>query len=282
METAITASIESSGKSPALRLPVIPISLRAYSLPIVYVREFSRLVWLTFLLALGARLIQLFFGYLEFPSLISSGWALISHFVIFTPFLVSWTQLTVDGPQRIVSKRPFRYGPIEWRYLLADAVAMTALLTPIAALAALCWKIRVDQYATGGSYLALISAGIALIAALLVVLAIFVRLSFLFPAIALNRYAGISTAWRQTAGHIERLALVLGITFLPFVIPVALLSHSEAQQISGLAVVPAEVLKMVILVVMLTVHTSAMALAYKAVVNESKESSAVPAQKASA
>ena len=125
-ESVIAGSIAQSNGRRTSRLPVVTIALRSYSSLVVYLPEFGRLVWMTFLFALGARLMQLCFEYLELPAVVTSGWALASHFVIFTPFLVSWTQLSVDGTQRVVSKRPFKYGPIEWRYLLADAVIMTA------------------------------------------------------------------------------------------------------------------------------------------------------------
>jgi hypothetical protein len=158
-------------------LSVVSISLRAYSSPFVYLPEFGRLVWLTFLLALGAELILLFLRYLELPAMVTRAWALASHFVIFTPFLVSWTQLMVDGRKRIVAKRPFRYGPIEWRYLLADAITSTVLLAPLVGSARLYTEIRVDLYAGNGSYFALLAAIILFLAALLVTLAIFIRLS---------------------------------------------------------------------------------------------------------
>src|SRR5260370_6895097 len=44
----------------------------------------------------------------------------------------------------------------------------------------------------------------------------YVRLAFVFPAIAIGRYPGIRTAWTQTAGNIERLAAILVLAFLPY------------------------------------------------------------------
>jgi len=44
----------------------------------------------------------------------------------------------------------------------------------------------------------------------------YVRLAFIFPAIAIGKYAGVRAAWRQTAGNIERLAAMLVLAFLPY------------------------------------------------------------------
>ena len=44
----------------------------------------------------------------------------------------------------------------------------------------------------------------------------YVRLAFVFPAIAIGRYAGIREAWKQTAGNIERLAAILVLAYLPY------------------------------------------------------------------
>jgi hypothetical protein len=59
-DALIVDSIVKPEASPPSRLSVVSISLRAYSSLFVYLPEFGRLVWLTFLLALGAELILLF------------------------------------------------------------------------------------------------------------------------------------------------------------------------------------------------------------------------------
>ena len=44
----------------------------------------------------------------------------------------------------------------------------------------------------------------------------YLRLQFVFPAIAIGRYAGISASWKQTAGNIERLAAIVLLSYLPY------------------------------------------------------------------
>jgi len=64
------------------------------------------------------------------------------------------------------------------------------------------------QITLAGETAAILGLGIYVIA--------YVRLAFVFPAIAIGRYAGVRVAWKQTAGNIERLAAILVLAVLPW------------------------------------------------------------------
>src|SRR5260370_39903960 len=62
------------------------------------------------------------------------------------------------------------------------------------------------------------AAGFLLLAGVFLIALGFVRLAFVFPAIAIGRYAGISAAWKQTAGNLERLAAIILLSYAPYLV----------------------------------------------------------------
>jgi hypothetical protein len=70
--------------------------------------------------------------------------------------------------------------------------------------------------------------GVAAIFALTVIIAVailVVRMSFLFPAIAIGTYRGVRTAWRQTRGYPEALGSIEAGVCAPFLIVWLLARH---------------------------------------------------------
>jgi hypothetical protein len=130
---------------------------------------------------------------------------------VFTPFSVAWTKLAIRGRKAVAKHPQFFYSRTQWLYLLAGAVMMAALLvlvgTPYVILR--FGQLNFDnQISLVGGTTMMLGLGIYVIA--------YVRLAFVFPAIAIGRYAGIRDAWKQTAGNIERLAAILVLAFLPY------------------------------------------------------------------
>src|SRR5260370_26336991 len=62
------------------------------------------------------------------------------------------------------------------------------------------------------------AAGFLLLAGVFLIALGFVRLAFVFPAIAIGRYAGISASWKQTAGNLELLVPIILFSCTPLAI----------------------------------------------------------------
>jgi len=180
-------------------------------MPFRYLPQLVKFGWIPFAAILAIDLIC--FGLIrEDVSQGATGALMVlAHFVLFTPFSVAWTKLAIRGPRAVAKHPQFSYSRTQWYYLLAVAVMMAALM----ALAGLPYVILrygqrnfETQISLFGTMTMLLGLGVYAIG--------YVRLAFLFPAIAIGRYAGVREAWKQTAGNIERLAAILVLTFLPY------------------------------------------------------------------
>ena len=134
-----------------------------------------------------------------------------AHFVLFTPFSVAWTKLAIRGRQA-VAKHPAVL-------LLENSMAVSAgergdERRCCCSSASPYVVVRYGQR-NFDNQIALLGAA-AMMLGLGVYVIGYVRLAFVFPAIAIGRYAGISAAWKQTAGNIERLAAILVLAYLPY------------------------------------------------------------------
>jgi hypothetical protein len=141
----------------------------------------------------------------------TSGLMAISHFLLFTPFSVAWTKLAIKGSGAVANHPSFSYSRTQWFYLLAVAVMMAALLV----LVGIPYVIFLNGQRNFDNQISLIG-GAAVMLGLGIYAIGYVRLAFVFPAIAIGRYAGIRAAWNQTAGNIERLAAIIVLAFLPY------------------------------------------------------------------
>ncbi len=196
-----------------VELPVFQIVKESLLMPFLYLPELLKFGWIPFAAILAIDLICFGLQREDVSRGVTSGLMTISHFVLLTPFSVAWTKLAIRGPQAVAKHPQFSYSRTQWFYLLADAAMMAALLVlvgiPLVVL--LYGQRNFDHQITMlGETTALLGLGIYAVA--------YVRLSFVFPAIAIGRYAGIRDAWKQTAGNIERLAAILVLAFLPYLI----------------------------------------------------------------
>ena len=194
-----------------VELPVFPIVKESLLMPFRYLPELVKFGWIPFAAILAIDLVC--YGLLreDVSRGVTGGLMVISHFLLFTPFSVAWTKLAIKGRGAVATHPSFSYSRTQVLYLLAVAVMMTALLilvgTPYVLLR--YGQRNFDSQITllGGAA-AMLGLGIYTIG--------YVRLAFVFPAIAIGSYAGIRAAWRQTAGNIERLAAILVLAFIPY------------------------------------------------------------------
>jgi hypothetical protein len=124
---------------------------------------------------------------------------------------VAWTKLAIKGRAAVAKHPAFAYSRTQWQYLLADAAMMGAFL--------ICVGLPYVAYRYGQrafeNQISLLG-GVGVFFGLGLFLIGYLRLAFIFPAIAIGRYAGIAAAWKETAGNIERLAAIFVLSYLPY------------------------------------------------------------------
>jgi len=206
-------NVQTSGQRrfTVIELPVFPIVKESLLMPFRYLPELVQFGWIPFAAILAVDLVC--FGLLreDVSRGATSTLMATAHFVLFTPFSVAWTKLAIRGRQAVANHPQFSYSRTQWLYLLASAMMTVALLllvgTPYVVVR-YGQRNFDNQIALLGEAAMMLGLGIYVIG--------YVRLAFVFPAIAIGRYAGISAAWKQTAGNIERLAAILVLAYLPY------------------------------------------------------------------
>lgn len=194
-----------------IELPVVPIVKESLLLPFKHLPELVKFGWIPFAAILAVDLICFGLLHEDVSSGVTGGLMAISHFVLFTPFSVAWTKLAIRGRQAVAKHPQFSYSRTQLLYLVASAVMMAALLV----LAGIPYVILRYGQRNFDNQIGLLG-GAAMMLGLGVYVIGYVRLAFVFPAIAIGKYAGIRDAWKQTAGNIERLAAILVLAFLPY------------------------------------------------------------------
>ena len=131
--------------------------------------------------------------------------------ILFTPFAVAWTKLAIRGRQAVAQHPAFAYSRTQLMYLLATAAMVLALTICVG-----IPFVLVRNFQRNFENQLMLLAGAGFFLGLCIYLIGYLRLGFVFPAIAVGRYAGISAAWKQTAGNIERLAAIVVLSYLPY------------------------------------------------------------------
>src|SRR5580704_14342622 len=202
---------DSQRRFTVIELPVLPIVRESLLLPFKYLPELVKFGKMPFILILAVDVFCYGLERQDFSRTLTGGLLMITHFILFTPFAVAWTKLAIRGREAVAKHPAFAYSRTQLNYLLATIVMIVALTVCVGVPFALLryaqrnFDNQLMLLAGGGFFLGL---GIFLIG--------YLRLGFVFPAIAVGRYAGISAAWRQTAGNIERLAAIVVLSYLPY------------------------------------------------------------------
>jgi hypothetical protein len=194
-----------------VELPVFPIVKETLLMPFWYLPELVKFGWIPFVAILSIDLVC--YGLVREDVAKGATGALmtLAHFILFTPFSVAWTKLAIRGRAAVAKHPSFSYSRTQWFYLLAATVMMVVLMV----LVGMPYVIFRYGQRNFDSQISLFGGTIMMLGLGVYVIA-YVRLAFVFPAIAIGRYAGIREAWKQTAGNIERLAAILLLAFLPY------------------------------------------------------------------
>jgi hypothetical protein len=194
-----------------IELPVLPIVRESLLLPFKCLPELVKFGKMPLLLVLAADVFCYGLERQDFSRSLTGGVMTIAHFILFTPFAVAWTKLAIRGRNAVAKHPAFAYSRTQWLYLLANVVMVVALTICVG------FPFVLLRYAqrTFDNQLMLI-AGAVMVLGLGIYLIAYLRLVFIFPAIAVGRYAGISAAWKQSAGNIERIAAIILLSYLPY------------------------------------------------------------------
>jgi hypothetical protein len=194
-----------------IELPVLPIVTESLLLPFKCLPELVKFGKMPFMLILAIDVLCYGLERQDISRSLTGSLMLIAHFILFTPFAVAWTKLAIRGRQAVAKHPAFAYSRTQLIYLLATTVMIVALAICVGVPLAL---LRYAQRIFDNQLMLLAGGGFFL--GLCVYLIGYLRLGFVFPAIAVGRYAGISAAWKQTAGNIERLAAIVVLSYLPY------------------------------------------------------------------
>lgn len=211
---AITsAQTASQRRFTVTQLPVLSIVKESLLLPFKYLPELVKFGKMPFILILAIDVLCYGLEHNDVPRIWTGGLMAIAHFVLFTPFSVAWTKLAIEGRPAVANHPSFAYSRTQGMYLLATLVVVLVMALCVGMPATLMrygHQNGDNQIETLGTMLMLTGLFLFLIG--------FIRLSLVFPAIAIGRYAGISAAWKQTVGNFERLAAILALTYLPYLL----------------------------------------------------------------
>jgi hypothetical protein len=250
-----------------IELPVLDIVRESLLLPFRYLPELIKFGRMPFILILA---VDVFCYGLEREDLsrnLSGSVMAIAHFILFTPFSVAWTKLAIKGRPAVAKHPPFAYSRTQWIYLLATIVMILVMFVIILIPAA---TLRYGQMNSDKQIMAVGGLG-ALIGVLLFFVG-YIRLGFVFPAIAIGRYAGLSAAWKQTEGNLERLAAIIFLSYVPYWLVREAFEWFMGYHPPGLVETLRGIVDM-LLVAMATTALAAPALAYKTLVVEPVEDS---------
>jgi hypothetical protein len=208
---AVNEQPDSPRRFTVIELPVLSIVKESLLLPLKCVSELVRFGGRPLLLIIAVDVLCYGLQRQDISRSLTGGLMGIAHFLLFTPFSVAWTKLAIRGRQAVVNHPAFAYSRTQLLYLLAIAVMMAALVVLVGIPYVV---LRYGQRNFDNEIATLSETAIAM--GLGVFLIGYVRLAFVFPAIAIGRYAGIGAVWKQTAGNLERLAAILVLANLPY------------------------------------------------------------------
>ena len=203
-------------------LPIVRIAIEAVILPFQHLDTFANFVWIP---TLANAVVSLLAWVLAYYGMSQNQQRVISWIVntlAFTPFAVAWFRLILLGPQSIARRPVFAVGKVELQYLAAYALLVTAVAVTVGFPAMLMQSAHIHYYVTHES---LPLTGAAVIVGATIAIIMCIRCSFVFPAIAIQRYAGFEPALRQTRGYFERMLAIDAIALGPWFVVARLVDH---------------------------------------------------------
>lgn len=136
----------------------------------------------------------------------------IAYFLASLPFLVSWYRFIIDGPLGLEGRPLFTFGRLEGRFLLWAVVLALVVAAPMIVAGAVA-----IPFASGNisaHQLPVLPLLLAVFFFILLILAS-LRLSLIFPAVAVEEPASFARAWEMSKGNSLRMLALAAAVHLP-------------------------------------------------------------------
>ena len=236
-------------------IPVGSSASEALRLPFDHLGQFARLATVPLVITAASQVIGGLLVALSAHSAFNFFWLAIFT-VVAVPFSAGWTRFAVLGSAGVSNRSWFSFGHRELKYLIYSAGLALAIFGP----AALCVYI---SYALGWSVWLLILA--AVLGATEIVAGF--RFMFILPAIALDSFRGVKTAWKQTRSTVLRTLAIIIISGLPINCGASIVRRvgNSVRQPSGFLVLG--VVDLLLTFLSLAVEIGAIAICYRFRVN---------------
>jgi hypothetical protein len=184
-------------------IPVKASAKEALTLPFEHFGEFLRLSFWPMMIIWISQFVGGALAVATDDALFYALWWL-AYGIIVVPFSISWTRLVVLDVGSNTGRTWHTFGRKEFKYL-SVALTITLLLFGPSAL------FFYIAYSMEWAAVPLILACVVLIAEL----ALGIRFTFILPAIAVDSYSGLKTAWKQTRSVVLRIMAVIFLSGLP-------------------------------------------------------------------
>lgn len=199
------------------KIAVIATVHAAYSTVFGNVAQVVKAALLPLALALAISMVALTMGQQRVLEVLLA----ILSFVPYTIFGVAWHRYSLLGPDRAPPSALPAWRGRHWRFF-GYAVAMQIIVQLIAVMA-----VPFVQAMGGGPQQLTAGSAVAMLAVLLIALSVpyvLVRLSFVFPAAAVDERYGLQHAWTHTKGQGLRLIAALLLAAVPIMLCTGVIS----------------------------------------------------------
>ncbi len=191
------------------KLPVLETVLEAYGRVFGNLALVARAALFPFVLSLV--LVAVSFGVAESPLLASL--AVILGFLPYTIFGVAWHRVTLLGPVAGMPPLVPALGLRHWRFL-GYLVAVTVIGYGVVAIV---FSLALAVFRPAAMEMTLLW-GIALVVGVLILVYVMMRLSFVFPAVAVDEAYRLKHSWTHTKGQGFRLLGAVIVTAIPMLV----------------------------------------------------------------
>ncbi len=136
----------------------------------------------------------------------------IAYFLASLPFLVSWYRFIIDGPLGLEGRPSFTFGRLEGRFLMWAVVLALVVAAPMIIAGAVA--IPFASGAISAHQLPMLPLLLGVFFFILLILAS-LRLSLIFPAVAVEDPASFARAWDMSKGNSLRMLALAAAVHLP-------------------------------------------------------------------
>lgn len=139
----------------------------------------------------------------------------LTYMAVSLPFMVNWYRLVILGPQAIAGRPPVVFTRLEGRMLIWMLLIGLVMMVPLAIAGSIVVPFAVGGMPGGQVPLFPFMAALGMFLLLIVAS---LRLTFVFPAIAVDETANFPRAWELTKGNGLRILVLAALVHLPVLV----------------------------------------------------------------